>query len=117
MGWGWIAIGIAIAAIILVLSFIRLKHFKYRIIAVVLILFLLFIYLSFTGVVKNNSLSLNSPSGIFQATKAYFVWIGNAFTNIKQTTGNVIRFADNSGITGAVKNTTQKISSSTIMRG
>lgn len=117
MGWWWIAIGIAIAVLILALSFIRLKHLKYKIIVVVLILFLLFVYLSFTGVVKNNSLSLKSPSGIFQATKAYFAWIGSAFTNVKQTTGNVIGFADSSGISSAIKNTTQKIGSSPVMHG
>jgi uncharacterized membrane protein len=87
----WLIILIGIVAILVVSKLIHFRHIKHRITAIFIILLLLFIVLTFAGVIHNNSIKLNSPAGIFQASKIYLSWLGHVFGNLKVLTGNVVR--------------------------
>jgi len=86
----WILIGILVIAVIAVSKFIHFKHIRHKLTAIFLILLLFFAYISFTNVVKNNSIDIKTASGLFQATKVYVGWLGLAFNNVKSITGSVI---------------------------
>lgn len=85
---GWI---ILILAIVAIFFLIKMKHLKHQFWIILALLFLVFIYLSFTSVIKANDIDLKSPSGIFAASKLYFSWIWHAFSNVKVLTGNAVR--------------------------
>lgn len=87
----WILIGLAIIAVIIVSKLIHFKHLKHRLTAIFLILLLFFAYASVSGVIKSNSIDITTPSGVFQAAKVYFSWLGLVFDNMRVVTGNVIR--------------------------
>ncbi len=108
---GWMVIGIALATIVLTVSFIGLRHFKHRVLAITVIILLLLIYLSFSGVARHYEIQIDGPAGLFQATKAYFSWIGHAFTNFKELTGDAVNLFFSSNVTQKVKNLSQGITS------
>lgn len=82
---------LGIVAILVVSKFIHFHHWKNKIIAVVLIVVLVFIISTFMSVVKNNSVDFKTISGIINLVKIYFVWLGQAFGNIKVLTANVVK--------------------------
>lgn len=84
----WIVVGILI---VIAFIFLRVKHFKHKVIAVVLILLLMFLYVSFTRVVKDEEINLKSAGGIEKAVKLYFVWLGSAFNNLRGLTGHAVK--------------------------
>jgi hypothetical protein len=86
----WLIIGIGILAVIVVTKVIHFRHLKHRITALFLILLLLFAYLSFSSIVRSNSIDLKTVSGVLTAGKLYFSWLGATFINIKTLTGNAI---------------------------
>jgi formate/nitrite transporter FocA (FNT family) len=81
-------IGILIAAIWIILEFKRMRH---KMFAIFLIVLILFTYFSFTHIVKQNNVKLDTASGIFAATKLYFSWLGSLFGNVKSITANAIK--------------------------
>jgi drug/metabolite transporter (DMT)-like permease len=87
----WILIAIGIAAVLVVSKFIHFRHIKHRITAIVLILLALFIYASFSAVIKSNSIDLKTASGVMSAGKIYFSWLLQAFDNVKVLTANAIK--------------------------
>ncbi len=87
----WILVALAIIAVVVVSKLIHFKHLKHRLTAIFLILLLFFAYSSVSSVIKSNSVDLKSPSGVFQAAKLYFSWLGYVFDNVRVVTGNVIR--------------------------
>jgi hypothetical protein len=87
----WILIGLALIAVFVVSKLIHFKHFKHRVTAIVLILLLFFAYASVANIIKNNSIDIKTPSGVFQVAKLYFSWLGYVFGNVRVVTGNVIR--------------------------
>jgi len=87
----WIIIIVGLIAIFLASKVIHFNHWKHRIIAIALIVLALFIYASFSAVISSHDIDLKNPSGFIEAGKVYFVWIGQAFSNLKTLTGNAIK--------------------------
>lgn len=86
---GWL---IAIIALVLLFLFLR-KYIEHKLIVVVLVLAFIFILISFvtiTGSIKSHNIDWKSATGIIQVGKVYVSWVGQAFTNIKTVTGNVV---------------------------
>jgi hypothetical protein len=72
-----------------------------------MILIALFLYLTISGVVKSNDIDIKTAKGVFEAGKVYALWLGEAFSNAKIITGNVISVVKSAGnhnstITGKV---------------
>jgi len=86
----WFIIIVGIVAIFLVSKLIHFKHLKYKITAILLILLFFFAYLTIAKVISDNSINIKTASGVFQATKVYFSWLGMAFNNLRSLTGNVV---------------------------
>lgn len=63
---------------------------KHQFTAVLIILLLLFLYITISDIVRANQIDLKSFDGLVNATKLYFIWLGNAFSNLKVIVGNVI---------------------------
>ena len=87
----WVIILIALIALFVISKFIHFRNLKHKVSAIIVILLLLFLISTFTGVVKDNSINLKTPSGVFEAGKLYFVWLGQAFDNIGAITGNAVK--------------------------
>jgi len=69
---------------------IEIKRMKHKLFAIFLIAALLFLYFSISSVFKGREINLTTPSGIFDAVKIYFSWLGYFFTNLKSVTTNAI---------------------------
>lgn len=81
---------VVIALIAVVWMFIELKRFRHKFFAVFLVILILFTYLSFTIVLKGQNVDWKTPSGMYEAGKLYFVWLGSLFTNAKSITGHAV---------------------------
>lgn len=81
-------IGILIAGIWILLEF---KRFRHKFFAIFLIALILFSYISFTLVLKGKNVNLKTSSGILQAGKLYFSWLGSIFGNFKTITTNAVK--------------------------
>ena len=78
-----IIIGVIIAVIWL---FVEIKRFRHKIFAVFLILLILFGYFSFVVVFKDKKINYQSISGLTEAGKIYFSWLGSIAKNMKSMT-------------------------------
>jgi len=78
---------IIIIAVWLVIEVVKMRH---KVIAVLLIGLVLFTYFSFTGVIDNNDIELDSISDFIKAGKLYFNWLGTIFHNVKTVTSYAI---------------------------
>ena len=79
-----------IIAIVFVFIFLlsgTFKRAKHKFIALFMISLTLFLFFSFVYVARTNHVSLSTTSGLFDATKIYFSWLGSAFGNLKSITG------------------------------
>lgn len=83
-----LVVGALVALIYVVIEF---KRFKHKIFAFALIGLIVFTYFSFSIVVKKHDLDLGSASGIVDAGKLYFSWLGSIFGNFKSITANAIK--------------------------
>lgn len=80
-----------VAAIIIgVWLFVELKGLSHRILAISFILLFVFFYFSYSFVQRNYGPDAEGISGVLEASKIYFSWLGHVFGNIKTITGNVI---------------------------
>ena len=70
---------------------IEIKRFKHKIFVILLIVLVIFSYVSFAVVAQDNELDFTSFSGVIEATKIYFSWLGSIFGNLKQITANVFK--------------------------
>ena len=84
----WLLIIVAILALVLVL---KLVHFRHKVFVATVVAILLFAIISFNLATKDHTLNLSSPSGLIEAGKVYFLWFGQAFTNMKTITANVVK--------------------------
>lgn len=84
----WFIIGLVVLVVFL---FFKMSHAKHKLILVTVLVLFLFFYLTFVAVANNNSIELDNPTGFFQATKAYFPWLGQAFGNFRTLGGNAVR--------------------------
>jgi hypothetical protein len=87
---------------------IEVKRMKHKLFAVFLIVLIVFGYISFSAIMKNNSLDLKTMEGLSKATKLYFIWIGSAFGNMRTITTNAIQMDWSEGQISNQTNSTQK---------
>ena len=86
----WIIILVGIVAIFVASKIIHFNHWKHRIITIALIVLALFIYASFSAVTSSHHLDVKTAKGVFEASKIYVMWLGQAFSNLKSLTGNAV---------------------------
>jgi hypothetical protein len=86
-----IIVGLVVLAVYIIQKFVHLSHWNSKFWMITIIVLLGFVALSFFGVVKVNSVNLNTTSGFFSAVRLYFSWLVHAFSNIKAITGNVMK--------------------------
>ncbi len=88
-----------IALILVILSILaigiymmaELRRFKHKLWAISIIVLLLFGYISFNIVLKGRNIDYQSVSGLTQAVKIYFSWLGGIFGNMKSITSNAVK--------------------------
>ena len=68
----------------------EVRKIKHQMWALLIIAMLLFGYLSFTLVTRGRDIDYGTASGLFQATKIYFSWLGSICGNLKSITGSAI---------------------------
>jgi len=81
-------VAVLIAAVWLILGF---KRFRHKFFTIFLIALILFTFISFSMVIKNKGVDLKTVSGMMQAGKLYFSWLGSVFGNFKTITADAIR--------------------------
>jgi hypothetical protein len=81
-------VGILIAVVWLMLEF---KKFRHKYFAIFLIVLILFTYLSFTYVIRGKNVDFGTVSGVINAGKLYFSWLGSLFGNLKFITTNAVK--------------------------
>ena len=77
--------------IIAIWVIIEVKRLKHKIFAVALIALILFSYLSAAIIFRGSDVNSKSPSGIMDAGKIYFAWIGSVVGNFAKLTTNAIK--------------------------
>ena len=89
------------ALVIAIWVIVELKRFRHKVFAVFLIALIIFSYISFNVMFNNRNLDFKSISGITEAGKIYFSWLGSVFGNLKTVTMNAIKmdWKDNSNST------------------
>jgi hypothetical protein len=87
----WALIAIGILAVFIVSKVIHFRHFKHRVSAILLIVLALFLYTTFTAVIKTNHIDLKTAQGLISAGKVYSSWLFQAFGNVKSLTGNAVK--------------------------
>ena len=70
----------------LIWIFMEIKRLKHKIFAIFLISLIIFAYISFVVVLKGRDIDYTSVTGLTEASKLYFAWIGVLFKNIKSVT-------------------------------
>ena len=88
IGLALIIVSIVVIAIWVV---VELKRVKHKVWAIFVIMLILFAYISFSVTLKSQDVDYKSASGLMQAVKVYFSWLGSIFGNLKTITGNAIR--------------------------
>jgi len=76
--------------VIALLVMLKLAHFKHKIFLIVIVSLFLFLYATVAVVSKSNDFDFSTPSGLVDAGKIYFSWLGQGFGNLKTITGNVL---------------------------
>ena len=93
--YGQMAIGvivfIIVAVIILIWVLVEMKRFRHKFFAWFLIALIILGYISFTFVMTDKDINLNTVSGVLTAGKIYFSWLGSIFGNFKTMTTNAIK--------------------------
>jgi len=88
IGITFIIIAVLIAAIWIIIEIKRLKH---KLFAIFLIGLILLGYFSFNLSLREQDVDIKTVSGIIDASKIYFSWVGSAFGNMKLITTNAIK--------------------------
>ncbi len=83
IGVTFFIVAIVVVAIWLIIEMKRLKH---KVFAILLIGLILFTYISFTVSLKGKDIDFKSVSGVIEAGKLYFSWLGGVFGNLKSLT-------------------------------
>jgi hypothetical protein len=92
-----ITISLIIGVVLLIWIGARFKTAKHKFLAVLLIGVILFFYFSAITVFKDKQVDLKSASGIADAFKIYFSWLGSAIGNVQTFTANIVKgFSNNS---------------------
>jgi len=86
-----ITIFVVAALIIVIWVLVELKRVRHKIFALFLIGLILFLYFSSAFVFKGQNIDFKSISGVTEASKLYFSWLGSVFTNLKTITVNAVK--------------------------
>ncbi|MFC1682036.1 hypothetical protein ACFL0X_00275 [Nanoarchaeota archaeon] len=89
MEWGF-TLFVVVALIAVVYIFIEIKRLKHKLFAIFLIALILFSYISFSVVLKDKDIDYKTTSGMTEASKVYFSWLGSLFGNVKTITTNAV---------------------------
>ncbi len=87
----WVLILLVIVAILAISKLIHLNALKHKIVVIILFILLVLFIMTFVSVANSSSVSLKNPSGLLQAGKVYFSWLGHIFDNARVLTGNAVR--------------------------
>ena len=90
MGIG-IAVIVIAALVVAIWLVIEVKRLRHKVFAVFLIALILFTYLSFSITLKDKEIDYKSISGLGEATKLYFAWLGSMFGNMRSITTHAIK--------------------------
>ena len=82
---------IVAALVILAFVFLRIKHFKHKLILVFLIIALLFVYASGSRILSGHEIEWRTTEGWGDAATLYAGWLGGVFDNLKVITTNAIK--------------------------
>jgi hypothetical protein len=99
------ALILVIVLIIVIWLIIEFKRFRHKMLAVFLVLLILFTYFSFSAAIRGKGLDLKTFDGVKEAGKMYFLWLGNAFKNVKVVTSNAINMSWGVNDTGELNKT------------
>ena len=77
--------------IIAIWIIVEIKRMKHKLFAFFLIGLILFSYVSFSVVMKDHDLKLNTVSGLITAGELYLSWLGSMFINVKSLTAKAIK--------------------------
>lgn len=80
----WLAIGAVILIVVIVMKISSEK--QAWAVRIVMILFI-FLMITLGYVYVKDAPKINGVGGVVDFGKTYFVWLGNAFGNVKETTG------------------------------
>ncbi len=86
----WLTI-IIILAILALIFFLNIAHIRRKATIIIVILLFLFIYITFAAAYHNKEVNFKSASGIYEAGRIYFSWLGQAFGNVKTLASNAIK--------------------------
>jgi len=84
----WLIIALLI---FLVFFFIRMKHTQHKVYIALIILVLLFVYVTGSRVLQENSVDLKNAGGMVTAVKVYFTWLGSVTGNFKDLAGHAVK--------------------------
>ena len=79
------------ALVIAIWVLIEMKRMQHKVFAIVLIGLIIFSYVSAAVLFKDKEIDFKTTSGLMEASKIYFSWMGTIFGNFKQITANVIK--------------------------
>ena len=88
IGVTFIILAVLIIAIWMIIEIKRLKH---KLFAIFLIGLILLGYFSFNLSLREQNVDIKTVSGLIDASKIYFSWVGSAFGNMKLITTNAIK--------------------------
>jgi len=88
---GTFTILVVVVLIIAIWLIIDLKRMRHKFFAFFLIFLILFGVFSFGFVLSGKNINYKSVSGISEAGKIYFTWLGSVFGNMKSITTNAIK--------------------------
>ena len=69
---------------------IEVKRLRHKMFAIFLIALILFTYISFSITLSGHDIDFTEVSGLTQAAKLYFSWLGSVFGNVKSITAQAI---------------------------
>lgn len=81
---------IILALIVAIWLAVTVKRVRHKIFAIFLIGLILFLYFSISSVFNGKELDIKDTSGVMDAAKIYFSWLGSFFSNLKSLTADVI---------------------------
>lgn len=85
------AVIVVLVVILAIWVLIEMKRMKHKFFAIFLILLIIFIYVTGAIVFSGKGIDYKSFSGLKEAGKIYFVWLGGFFDNVKTITANAIK--------------------------
>jgi len=84
----WILIA---ALVVIVFFYFQFKHAQHKLFTFLIIALIIVGYISFTWAISGQNIDLNTTDGWQKGIGLYFVWLGNAFGNVKVLTTNAVK--------------------------